>query len=229
MRLLKGMTLGAAIAALLSTTALAETTLTIATVNNGDMIRMQGLTDDFTAKNPDIKLNWVTLEENDLRQKVTTDISTKGGQYDVLTIGMYETPIWGAKGWLVELAGLDDPEDILPAVVRRPVGRRQAVRRAVLRRVLLRHVPQGPDGEGRPDDAGRADLGLHPRRRQEDDRPRQWRERHLPARQGRLGREHGVHHRHVELVRRPLVRRELEARRSTRPSGRTRSTPTCRS
>ncbi len=108
---------GAMAFAALATTALAETTLTIATVNNGDMIRMQGLTDDFTAKNPDIKLNWVTLEENDLRQKVTTDISTKGGQYDILTIGMYETPIWGAKGWLVELSGLDAPEDILPAVL----------------------------------------------------------------------------------------------------------------
>ena len=86
----------------LASTASAET-LTIATVNNGDMIRMQKLTDDFTASNPDIELNWVTLEENDLRQKVTKDISTKGGQFDVLTIGMYETPIWGAKGWLVEL------------------------------------------------------------------------------------------------------------------------------
>ena len=96
--------------------AYAETTLTIATVNNGDMITMQKMTDDFTKANPDIKLNWVTLEENDLRQKVTKDIATKGGQYDVLTIGMYETPIWGKKGWLVELKGLDDPKDILPAV-----------------------------------------------------------------------------------------------------------------
>ena len=34
--------------------AAAETKLTIATVNNGDMIRMQGLTDDFTKANPDI-------------------------------------------------------------------------------------------------------------------------------------------------------------------------------
>ena len=47
-------------------------TLTIATVNNGDMIRMQSLTDDFTAKNPDIELQWVTLEENILRERVTT-------------------------------------------------------------------------------------------------------------------------------------------------------------
>ena len=49
--------------------------LTIATVNNGDMIRMQGLTDDFTAKTGHT-VEWVTLEENVLRQRVTTDIST---------------------------------------------------------------------------------------------------------------------------------------------------------
>jgi sorbitol/mannitol transport system substrate-binding protein len=109
---------GAFALTMLSGTALAEdTTLTIATVNNGDMITMQKMTDDFTKANPGIKLNWVTLEENDLRQKVTKDITTKGGQYDILTIGMYETPIWGAKGWLNELTGLDDPKDFLPANV----------------------------------------------------------------------------------------------------------------
>jgi len=94
----------------------ADTTLTIATVNNGDMIRMQKLTDDFTATNPGIKLQWVTLEENDLREKVTKDIATKGGAFDVLTIGTYETPIWGKKGWLVPLTGVDDPKDLLPAI-----------------------------------------------------------------------------------------------------------------
>lgn len=36
--------------------------LTIATVNNGDMIRMQGLTDDFTAKTGH-SVEWVTLEK----------------------------------------------------------------------------------------------------------------------------------------------------------------------
>src|SRR5271154_2485107 len=87
-------------------TASAATKLTIATVNNGDMIRMQKLTDDFTKANPDISLEWVTLEENALRQKVTTDISTKSGQYDIITIGMYETPIWAKQGWLVPLDDL---------------------------------------------------------------------------------------------------------------------------
>jgi len=92
--------------------------ITIATVNNGDMIRMQGLTDDFTAKTGHT-VEWVTLEENVLRQRVTTDITTKGGQFDIMTIGMYETPIWGANGWLVPLNDLSasyDAADILPAM-----------------------------------------------------------------------------------------------------------------
>ena len=98
---------------------IAQTTLTIATVNNGDMIRMQALTSEFTAKNPDITVKWVTLEENVLRQRVTTDIATKGGQFDVLTIGTYEVPIWAKKNWLVPLDNLGadyDTADLLPKI-----------------------------------------------------------------------------------------------------------------
>ncbi|GGW21314.1 sugar ABC transporter substrate-binding protein [Gemmobacter lanyuensis] len=111
--------LGATVALTLGGAAMAETTITVATVNNGDMIRMQGLMDDFYAKHPDIKVEWVTLEENVLRQKVTTDIATKGGQFDVLTIGTYEVPIWGKQGWLVSLNDLPaeyDVDDLLPAI-----------------------------------------------------------------------------------------------------------------
>ena len=93
-------------------------TITIATVNNGDMIRMQGYTDKFTEETGH-EVEWVTLEENVLRQRVTTDISTKGGSFDIMTIGMYETPIWGANGWLVPLDDLSaeyDTDDILPAM-----------------------------------------------------------------------------------------------------------------
>jgi sorbitol/mannitol transport system substrate-binding protein len=103
----------------LATSASAQT-LTIATVNNGDMIRMQGLSDQFTEETG-IDLNWVVLEENTLRQNVTTDIATNGGQYDVMTIGTYEAPIWAAQGWLAPLTALsEDPEydvdDLLPAI-----------------------------------------------------------------------------------------------------------------
>ena len=97
----------------------AETTVTIATVNNGDMIRMQGLSDEFTAQNPDITLEWVILEENVLRQRVTQDIAAKGGSFDVMTIGTYEVPIWGQQGWLVSLNDMPaewDADDLLPAI-----------------------------------------------------------------------------------------------------------------
>ena len=55
--------LGATALCAIGATAASAQTLTIATVNNGDMIRMQGLTDDFTSEHPDIQLEWVTLEE----------------------------------------------------------------------------------------------------------------------------------------------------------------------
>ncbi len=112
--------------ALYSATALALVTaggaiaenLVIATVNNGDMIRMQGYTDEFTKKTGHT-VEWVTLEENVLRQRVTTDIAAKGGSFDIMTIGMYETPIWAANDWLVPLDDLSaeyDADDILPAM-----------------------------------------------------------------------------------------------------------------
>jgi sorbitol/mannitol transport system substrate-binding protein len=92
--------------------------LVIATVNNGHMIEMQKLGKHFEQANPGTKLKWVTLEEGVLRQRVTTDIATKGGQFDVMTIGMYETPIWGKKGWLNELKpdAAYDIDDLLPAM-----------------------------------------------------------------------------------------------------------------
>ena len=62
------------------------TELVIATVNNGHMIEMQKHSKAFEAANPGITLKWVTLEEGVLRQRVTTDIATKGGQFDVMTI-----------------------------------------------------------------------------------------------------------------------------------------------
>jgi sorbitol/mannitol transport system substrate-binding protein len=96
----------------------AATEIVVATVNNGHMIEMQKQTKNFEAANPDIKVKWVTLEEGVLRQRVTTDIATKGGQFDVMTIGMYETPIWGKKGWLQELKtdAAYDVDDLLPAM-----------------------------------------------------------------------------------------------------------------
>jgi sorbitol/mannitol transport system substrate-binding protein len=111
-------TLALAAALAVAGVAQAQTELVIATVNNGHMIEMQKQTKVFEQANPDIKVKWVTLEEGVLRQRVTTDIATKGGQFDIMTIGMYETPIWGKKGWLQELKpdAAYDVDDLLPAM-----------------------------------------------------------------------------------------------------------------
>lgn len=111
--------LGTAVAGLataLSGAAMADE-ITIATVNNGDMIIMQELSAQWEQATGHT-VNWVILEENVLRQRATTDIASGGGQFDIMTIGSYEAPIWGSNGWLVPLDDIEgyDYDDLIPAV-----------------------------------------------------------------------------------------------------------------
>lgn len=106
------------IAALTSGPAMAER-LTVATLGNADMLRMQELTDDFTASNPDIDIDWVMLDETVLRQKLRIDIETRAGQFDIMAIGNYEVPIWAKAGQLLPLDDLGPDyhyDDLLPAI-----------------------------------------------------------------------------------------------------------------
>lgn len=96
-------------------------TLNLATVNNPQMKDMEKLKSVYEEEHPGVKINFQVMEEADLRSSVTADVAAEGGQYDVVTIGAYETPQWGANGWLEDLTpfGEDadyDAEDILPAV-----------------------------------------------------------------------------------------------------------------
>ncbi len=72
-------------------------------VGNPQMEDIQKLTADNFTKDSGIKVNFTILPENELRDRVTQDVATKGGQYDVVTIGSYEAPIWADNGWLKEL------------------------------------------------------------------------------------------------------------------------------
>ena len=103
-----------------------DVTLTIATVNNPDMVTMQKYSAEFTAETG-IGLKFVVLPENDLRQKVTEDVAIGAGKFDIVTIGTYDTPFWGKNKWIVSLepffAGMDpaqakayDRDDILPPI-----------------------------------------------------------------------------------------------------------------
>lgn len=96
-----------------------STEITVATVNNPDMVTMQSMMSAFNEAHPDIKVNWVTLPENELRQKVTTDIASGAGQYDVVTVSNYETPIWAQNDWLAPMENLPasyDVDDLLKPV-----------------------------------------------------------------------------------------------------------------
>ena len=95
--------------------------LTLATVNNPQMKDMEELKGSFEKDNPGIKVNFVQMEEGDLRAAVTADVASGAGQYDIVTVGAYEVPQWGAQGWLKDLtADLADPaydvDDLLAPV-----------------------------------------------------------------------------------------------------------------
>ncbi len=87
-------------------------TVTIAAVNNPDMLELKKLSAKFTEKNPDITLQWVIVEENILRQRVTTDVSTGSGQFDLVFIGLYETPIFAKRGWLQPMENVSSEYDL---------------------------------------------------------------------------------------------------------------------
>lgn len=96
----------------------AKTELNIATIDSGHISVMKKLTNEFESDNPDIKLNWHVFNEGSLRMRVIADIASQGGNYDVMTIGMYETPIWAERGWLKELNPPREYQldDMLPAI-----------------------------------------------------------------------------------------------------------------
>ena len=97
-------------------------TVTVAIVANPQMHDIQQLTREFERKHPDVNVHYVTLPENEARARITQDVATKAGQFDVVMIGTYEAPIWGRNDWLTDLtkyATADaayDVNDLLPAV-----------------------------------------------------------------------------------------------------------------
>lgn len=93
--------------------------LVIATVDNAQMLHLRQLTSVFEAAHPHIKVQWVTLSEHTLRRDVALDITTGAAQFDVVTIGMYETPLWARLGWLLPIqSDADFGKDELLAPIR---------------------------------------------------------------------------------------------------------------
>jgi len=79
-------------------------TITVAVVDNPQMVDIQKLTPKgFAASHPNIKVKYVTLDENTLRDQVTKDVAAGGGQFDVVMIGPYEVPTWAKNKWIDDL------------------------------------------------------------------------------------------------------------------------------
>jgi sorbitol/mannitol transport system substrate-binding protein len=98
------------------------TQVVVATVANPQMQDMEKLSGEFERQHPGVDVRFIVLPENELRDRVTQDIATEAGQYDVVTIGTYEVPIWAGNGWLTRLDDSIaatpgyDADDIVPAV-----------------------------------------------------------------------------------------------------------------
>jgi sorbitol/mannitol transport system substrate-binding protein len=98
------------------------TTITLAAVDNPQMADLKKLVPDFESSHSNIKVNIVTLPEDQIRQQVTQDVATQSGRFDLFTIGTYEVPLWGKLGWLQDLSSYiakDSnyaPDDLIPGI-----------------------------------------------------------------------------------------------------------------
>src|SRR5438552_13946187 len=97
-------------------------TVALGSVDNPSMTDLKKLVPDFESAHPGIKVNIVTLPEDQIRQQVTQDVATQSGRFDLFTIGTYEVPLWAKLGWLQDLApyiAKDSsyaPDDLIPGI-----------------------------------------------------------------------------------------------------------------
>ncbi|WP_341241545.1 sugar ABC transporter substrate-binding protein [uncultured Nocardioides sp.] len=97
--------------------------ITVLMVGNPQMQDIQQITEDTFTADTGIEVNYTVLPENELRDKVTQDVATGAGQYDVVSVGAYEVPIWAQNGWLqpldeyVDGAEDYDRDDLLDPIV----------------------------------------------------------------------------------------------------------------
>jgi sorbitol/mannitol transport system substrate-binding protein len=99
-------------------------TVSVAMVGNPQMKTLEQLKGDFESSHPGITLNLLVLPEDQVRDKVTTDISTGAGQFDLVTIGMYEVPLWAKNNWIDEVGPTlqadanYDYNDLFPSILK---------------------------------------------------------------------------------------------------------------
>jgi sorbitol/mannitol transport system substrate-binding protein len=115
-------TLIAALASSASSTPAQSKTIRVAIVGNPQMEDIAKLTPSLFTKRTGIKVRYSILEEGKLREIVTRDVGSGGRQFDVVMIGPYEAPQFGASGLLKNLTPFAKRDasykfnDVIPAV-----------------------------------------------------------------------------------------------------------------
>ncbi|GAB3096115.1 ABC transporter substrate-binding protein [Isoptericola nanjingensis] len=96
--------------------------IVVAIVSNPQMQDAISLQDEFRKEHPGIDVRFVSLPENEARAKITASVATGGGEFDVVMISNYETPMWAENGWIENLQPYADategydPDDFVPSV-----------------------------------------------------------------------------------------------------------------
>jgi sorbitol/mannitol transport system substrate-binding protein len=102
----------------------AGATINVLMVGNPQMKDLQSLTAENFTKDSGITVNYTVLPENELRDKVTQDVASGAGQYDVVTLGMYDIANWGGTGKVKALDSLVAADsawnkaDVFPAMIK---------------------------------------------------------------------------------------------------------------
>ena len=98
-------------------------TITVAVTANPLMTTIEKLTPSgFEKTHPNIKVHFVTYDENTERANVEKDVAAGGGQYDIVMIGPNDIASWANNGWIdnlnpyVQKTPSYDVNDLLPPI-----------------------------------------------------------------------------------------------------------------
>ena len=89
------------------------------TPNTEDLAR---LTPSLFTARTHIQVNYTILDEDTLREVVSSDVPARNRQFDVVMIGPYESPQWGKDGYILDLTPMASSDsayglrDIIPSI-----------------------------------------------------------------------------------------------------------------
>ena len=96
--------------------------INVAIVDTPNTEDLAHLTPSLFTSNSHIKVNYTILDEGTLRELVSSDMASRGRQFDVVMIGPYEAPRYGKEGYVTNLTPLASSDrayelgDIIPSI-----------------------------------------------------------------------------------------------------------------